>query len=332
MIIKLKTAVSIALIACLVFAGTMPFASEKAYGYTISKTAYSKSYMSGPYYKALKQVKLTGDQRQDIVNIALSQVGYYESNSSTNLSGVNLGSKNYTEYGRWSGKQGGWCAKFIVWSAQQAKVPFSTIPNTGDPKKLTGSWKTYTSASPLKPGDIVSIDGGNHVALVWDVTDSTVSLVEGNVKGKVKSDNRYYRSGESGWDPNWKIEKYFSPKYKVTTDTPATAKTYTIKFNGNGGKVKQADLKLKKGNTVKVTSKAATRTKYRLSGWNLYRPSDKKWYVSNKGWYTTKELTQKKYKKTTFTASFSKKLDDSWTKGSKSSTSQFMLYAVWKKR
>ena len=36
----------------------------------------SESYMQGKYYEALQQVSLTGDPRTDIVNIALSQVGY----------------------------------------------------------------------------------------------------------------------------------------------------------------------------------------------------------------------------------------------------------------
>ena len=43
----------------------------------VSALSYSgsASYMSGKYYKALTEVKLTGDPRTDIVNVALSQVG-----------------------------------------------------------------------------------------------------------------------------------------------------------------------------------------------------------------------------------------------------------------
>ena len=36
----------------------------------------SSSYKSGKYYTQLTNVKLTGDQRKDIVAVAKSQVGY----------------------------------------------------------------------------------------------------------------------------------------------------------------------------------------------------------------------------------------------------------------
>ena len=43
----------------------------------VSALSYSgsSSYMSGKFYRALTEVKLTGDPRTDIVNVAQSQVG-----------------------------------------------------------------------------------------------------------------------------------------------------------------------------------------------------------------------------------------------------------------
>ena len=73
-----------------------------------AETSYTPSslYQSSKYYTALKDITLTGNQAQDIVNVALSQVGYHEGDSISDLGGGNInGSNNYTEYGYWLGTQ-----------------------------------------------------------------------------------------------------------------------------------------------------------------------------------------------------------------------------------
>ena len=49
----------------------------------------SSYYMSSVYYSNLCDVKLTGNQRLDLINVALSQVGYHEGNSVGQLDGAN---------------------------------------------------------------------------------------------------------------------------------------------------------------------------------------------------------------------------------------------------
>lgn len=49
--------------------------------------AVSKSYQSGIYYQKLLSVTLTGNQVDDIVNVALSQLGYHEGKNMDDLSG-----------------------------------------------------------------------------------------------------------------------------------------------------------------------------------------------------------------------------------------------------
>lgn len=88
----------------------------------------SSSYKSGKYYTALTNVKLTGNQRKDIVNVAMSQIGYHEGSNSSSLSGLGNGSKNYTEFGRWYGTQDMWCAMFVSWCANTAGVSQSVVP------------------------------------------------------------------------------------------------------------------------------------------------------------------------------------------------------------
>ena len=53
------------------------------------------------------------NQREDILKIARSQIGYKEV------------SNNWTKYGQWYGMQDDWCAIFVSWCANQAKIPTS---------------------------------------------------------------------------------------------------------------------------------------------------------------------------------------------------------------
>ena len=90
----LKRVLSGLLATALVAAVLLPHSAQKASALEYKGSA---GYMSGKYYRALTEVKLTGDPRTDIVNIARSQVGYQEGGSRNQLSGEVLGSMNFTE-------------------------------------------------------------------------------------------------------------------------------------------------------------------------------------------------------------------------------------------
>ena len=116
-----KKFLSLAMAGALTLALTAPIHALRYEG--------TASYESGKYYRALTEVALTGDQRVDIVNIALSQVGYQEGGTSTQLSGEVFGGVNFTEYGAWYGMQDMWCAMFASWCAHVAKVPTDVVPS-----------------------------------------------------------------------------------------------------------------------------------------------------------------------------------------------------------
>jgi hypothetical protein len=76
-------------------------------------------------------VVLGDDPRANIVNVAMSQIGYCEGDSTQEISGCTPGTKNYTEYGLWYNnlqekpggfEKGAWCAMFVSWCAQQAGI------------------------------------------------------------------------------------------------------------------------------------------------------------------------------------------------------------------
>lgn len=155
------------------------------------------SYMSGKYYRKLREVKLTGDPRTDIVAIAKSQVGYQEGGSVNQLSGEVYGGVNFTECGAWYGLQDMWCAMFVSWCADLAGVSTDIIPShcyTPDglswfaerglaySREDVQSWK-YTP----KAGDLIYFKSSrnakltNHVGIVTAYSDGRVYTVEGNI-------------------------------------------------------------------------------------------------------------------------------------------------------
>lgn len=157
----------------------------------------SASYMSGRFYRQLTDVALTGDQRVDIVNVALSQVGYQEGGTSTQLSGEVLGGVNFTEFGRWYGMQDMWCAMFASWCAHVAGISTDVVPSHSyTPNGLSWFKKrgqahsqeevasgTYVPQS----GDLIyfrssrNTNGTNHVGIVTGCANGMIYTVEGNI-------------------------------------------------------------------------------------------------------------------------------------------------------
>ena len=114
--------------------------------------------------------------REELINIALKELGYKE------------GKNNATKYGHWYGLDNNpWCAMFVSWCANKAGIGTDIIP------KYAGcgtGWKWFkkrglTSKNPQR-GDIVffkpTIIGAtsSHTGIVVDVSDTYVYTVEGN--------------------------------------------------------------------------------------------------------------------------------------------------------
>ncbi len=202
----------------------------------------SSSYMSGKYYTALKKVELTGNQRTDIVNIGLSQVGYQESSSSSQLSGTIKGSKNYTEYGRWYGLQDMWCAMFVSWCANVAGVSTSVVPkHCYTPSGL--SWfksrgRAYSRATVAsggytpQPGDIIYFKSSrnenttNHVGIVTSYSGKTVYTVEGNTSSATISTDGGAVAAKSYSISNTYIVYICNPDYSGANVSQGTNNIY----------------------------------------------------------------------------------------------------------
>lgn len=92
---------------------------------TDGDTPASESYKKSKYYTYFTDTQLTGDNPTDVIAIALSQLGYKESNSVDELGGLVEGNGNFTEYnynfGDFSSGYGyHWCAAFVSFCLLQS--------------------------------------------------------------------------------------------------------------------------------------------------------------------------------------------------------------------
>lgn len=112
----------------------------------------------------------TGDMRNDIIGVALTQVGYEE------------GDNNYTKYGVWYGQPNSpWCGMFVSWCAKEAGVPTSVLKRTGiaNPSNFGLSYKSGSEYTPQK-GDLFFKKNFSHVGLVYYTEGSYFYTIEGN--------------------------------------------------------------------------------------------------------------------------------------------------------
>ncbi|MBQ8264654.1 MAG: InlB B-repeat-containing protein [Oscillospiraceae bacterium] len=193
-------------------------------GYAASPVPYSgmsDSYKGSVYYQNLMKVNLGSNQITNLVNVAVSQLGYTEGASKNDLDGENSGSKsNYTEYGKRLGKNGyAWCCAFVSWCIYMAGIPTSVMPNKHAGcsnfvqslcNNYGGVWHDIDSGYKPKAGDILFYQsmGGNysyyveaardangvpkkssHVGIVvkdYDPATGKFGVIEGNGPGYVR--------------------------------------------------------------------------------------------------------------------------------------------------
>ena len=239
-----KTAIRI-ISLCLILVMCLQFVPMNADAASYSG---SSSYKSGKYYTRLKNVKLTGNQRTDIVNIAKSQVGYQEGSSSSKLSGESYGGSNYTEYGRWYGMQDMWCAMFVSWCANVAGISTSIVPKHAyTPSGL--SWfqergLAYSRATVAKgnytpqPGDIIYFKSSrnsnttNHIGIVTGYSNGTVYTIEGNTSSATISTNGGAVCEKSYSISNTYIRYICRPNYKNTSSSSSSGSSSSSSSSG----------------------------------------------------------------------------------------------------
>ena len=202
--------------------------------------AMSEQYKSGRFYKNFMSVKLTGDQRKDVIAIALSQLGYHEGNSDADFGGDSTdGVRDFVEYnvmaGKYDNNQGNgisygyyWCASFVNWCLRQAGVSKNASAGAEISCQRwiaacsnAGIYKSKSSYVP-KAGDMIffrdegSSVSATHIGLVLYVDGQTVYTVEGNTSftNDYSSDGEYVAIKSYPINSNY-IVGYGCPKYNA---------------------------------------------------------------------------------------------------------------------
>lgn len=148
-------------------------------------------------------------QREQIIAVAVSEIGYRE------------GTNNATKYGAWYGMNNQpWCAMFVSWCARQAGVPMGVIPNLAYVPYIQatydrqGAWMPRGSGYSPLPGDLVIFGKNDHIGIVEGVSNDRLITIEGNTSASGNSSNGdgVYRRNRSIND-SW-IKGYCTPKYE----------------------------------------------------------------------------------------------------------------------
>lgn len=112
----------------------------------------------------------TGDQRADLIGVALTQVGYRE------------GSGGYTKYGDWYGAPyTDWCGMFVSWCANQAGIPTSVLKRNGFASASAFNIPSFSIGDKTpRAGDLFFKTDGSHTGIVYYVEGDYFFTLEGN--------------------------------------------------------------------------------------------------------------------------------------------------------
>lgn len=221
----------------------------------------------------------TGNQAEDIIAIAKTQVGYLEGS----LAGTTAGNNNYTKYGVWYANNyeggssafshGAWCAMFVSWCANQAGIPSSIVyPHAYCPTgvnwfKNQGLFKYSASRGGSytpKAGDIIYFapsgsSTSSHVGLVRYSSGGYVYTIEGNTSGQ----NGEVNDGGGCFAKSYSLS--YSRIYGYGTPAYQDNSGHKIVFQSNGGS-SVASQTVKDGEKVTKPSDP-TRYAFEFAGW-----------------------------------------------------------------
>ncbi len=311
-------------------------AADPSYGVS---TAYSESV----YCRNLRELTLTGDYRTDLVNVALTQVGYHEGANSRERDGSNLTSDgNWTEYGYFSACDGyAWCAMFISWCARQARFPASLLQNSTVARAYAFGLPFYLKEdySP-RTGDIIFFaEKGHvwdHVGIVMGVREGWVYTIEGNARNMVRI--KRYRP-EDEYIRGYGVYTQEDPQ----EDLVQRKRLYLLHYDLNGGEGKRTDQVALEGQILGIypneedepnpdsdqppeNAHWCWKEGCDFQGWYMRRDADRKW-LTTAGWQDGKSIRENGCARRLFGDMDGFIMDGAW---SEEDFGEFTLYAVWR--
>ncbi len=165
---------------------------------------FSEAYKTSVWYQNFTMLELTENDRNNVLRIAVSQLGYHEGNSPEDFDGRNTsGSSNYIEYARllvphYNNNAYEWCACFVNWCLNQAHFDKASSEIgcwkwVGELKamKMWQDSAAYKGTYIPKPADFIFFNwdgkntGSGHIGYVLYTTDTHVFTIEGNADNNV---------------------------------------------------------------------------------------------------------------------------------------------------
>ena len=165
---------------------------------------FSEAYKTSVWYQNFTELELTENDRNNILRIAVSQLGYHEGNSAKDFDGMNTGgSQNYIEYARllvphYNDNAYEWCACFVNWCLNQAHFDKASSEIgcwkwVGELKamKMWQDSAAYKGTYIPKPADMIFFNwdgkntGSGHIGYVLYTTETHVFTIEGNADNNV---------------------------------------------------------------------------------------------------------------------------------------------------
>lgn len=306
----------------------------------------TSAFAGSRYYRQLTGLELTGNYRADLINIALTQVGYHEGEAARDRDGMNMTSGgNWTEYGYYCECDGfAWCAMFVSWCARQAQIPESLITDSRVARayafNLPFEYKEdYTPAA----GDIIFFaekdEEWSHVGIVFGVNDTGVYTVEGNSRDMVRV--KFYE-----FDDEY-IKGYGTYESEpCSEDMIQRGNIYKLQFDLNGGDGKRRDQYITEGAALGIYANAPDEVAdddelieepenndwcwkdgYDFCGWYVQRDSDGLWLTERHGWRSAGDIAQRRYQRKIYGDMGTVYIDKSW---GGEDFSSYTFYAVWK--
>ncbi len=165
---------------------------------------FSDAYKTSVWYENFTSLELTSNDRNNILRIAVSQLGYHEGDSAKDFDGMNKsGSSNYIEYARllvphYNDNAYEWCACFVNWCLNQAR--YDKASSEIGCWKWVGELKTmkmwqdsaaYKGTYTPQPADFIFFNwdgkntGSGHIGYVLYTTETHVFTIEGNADNNV---------------------------------------------------------------------------------------------------------------------------------------------------
>ena len=165
---------------------------------------FSEEYKTSVWYENFTSLEFSENQRNTVLRIAVSQLGYHEGDSAADFDGMNMsGSSNYIEYARllvphYNNNHYEWCACFVNWCLNQAHIDYASSE--------IGCWKWVGELKAMKmwqdsaahkgnyipkPADMIFFQwegkntNSNHIGYVLYTTDTHVYTIEGNADNNV---------------------------------------------------------------------------------------------------------------------------------------------------